>query len=80
MGIGAICHTVNPRLFPEQIAWVVNHAQDRIVITDITFVAVRSRSQPRCHVSGVMVVLTASAYAGDVVENAIAYEDWIAAI
>ncbi len=28
MGIGAICHTVNPRLFPEQIAWIINHAQD----------------------------------------------------
>ena len=35
MGIGAICHTVNPRLFPEQIAWIVNHAQDRVVMTDI---------------------------------------------
>src|SRR5207253_8314613 len=38
MGIGAICHTVNPRLFPEQIAWIVNHAEDRVVITDTTFV------------------------------------------
>ncbi|MDU6750513.1 MAG: AMP-binding protein, partial [Bradyrhizobium sp.] len=38
MGIGAICHTVNPRLFPEQIAWIINHAQDRVVITDLTFV------------------------------------------
>ena len=38
MGLGAICHTVNPRLFPDQIAWIVNHAQDRIVITDLTFV------------------------------------------
>ena len=38
MGIGAICHTVNPRLFPEQIAWIVNHAEDRVVMTDTTFV------------------------------------------
>ena len=38
MGIGAICHTVNPRLFPEQIAWIINHAQDRVVMVDITFV------------------------------------------
>jgi len=28
-GIGAIYHTVNPRLFPEQIVWIVNHAEDR---------------------------------------------------
>ena len=37
-GIGAIYHTVNPRLFPEQIAWIINHAEDRIVMTDLTFV------------------------------------------
>jgi len=34
MGIGAICHTVNPRLFPEQIAWIINHAEDRVVMVD----------------------------------------------
>ena len=34
----AVYHTVNPRLFPEQIAWIINHAEDRIVMTDLTFV------------------------------------------
>ena len=38
MGIGAICHTVNPRLFPDQIAWIINHAEDRVVMIDLTFV------------------------------------------
>src|SRR3954454_11385282 len=38
LGIGAIYHTVNPRLFPEQIVWIINHAQDRVVMTDLTFV------------------------------------------
>src|SRR5919108_4483215 len=38
LGIGAIYHTVNPRLFPEQIVWIINHAEDRVVMTDITFV------------------------------------------
>src|SRR5437588_9669340 len=37
MGIGAIYHTVNPRLFPDQIAWIVNHAEDRVMMTDLTF-------------------------------------------
>jgi fatty-acyl-CoA synthase len=36
MGIGAICHTVNPRLFPDQIAWIINHAEDRVVMIDLT--------------------------------------------
>ena len=40
MGIGAICHTVNPRLFPDQIAWIINHAEDRVVMTDLTFVPI----------------------------------------
>jgi fatty-acyl-CoA synthase len=37
-GIGAVYHTVNPRLFPDQIAWIINDAEDRIVMTDLTFV------------------------------------------
>ena len=40
MGIGAICHTVNPRLFPDQIAWIINHAEDRVVMTDLTFIPI----------------------------------------
>jgi fatty-acyl-CoA synthase len=28
LGIGAVYHTVNPRLFPEQIAWIINHAEE----------------------------------------------------
>ena len=40
MCIGAVLHTLNPRLFPEQIAWIINHAQDRVVMTDLTFVPV----------------------------------------
>jgi fatty-acyl-CoA synthase len=34
--IGAVLHTVNPRLFPEQIAFIVNHARDRILFADVT--------------------------------------------
>ncbi len=37
-GTGAICHTINPRLFPEQIAYIVNHAEDRYMFVDLTFV------------------------------------------
>ena len=37
MGIGAIYHTLNPRLFPEQIVWIMNHAEDKAVFVDLTF-------------------------------------------
>ncbi|POZ62069.1 3-(methylthio)propionyl-CoA ligase [Chromobacterium alticapitis] len=36
-GGGAVCHTVNPRLFPEQIAWIINHAEDKVLMFDATF-------------------------------------------
>lgn len=37
-GSSAVLHTVNPRLFPEQLAYVINHAGDKILFTDLTFV------------------------------------------
>jgi fatty-acyl-CoA synthase len=37
MGIGAICHTLNPRLHPDQICWIINHAEDKVIFVDLTF-------------------------------------------
>jgi fatty-acyl-CoA synthase len=37
MGIGAVCHTLNPRLHPDQICWIINHAEDRIIFVDPGF-------------------------------------------
>ena len=36
-GMGAVCHTINPRLFPEQIVYIVNHAEDSYLFVDLTF-------------------------------------------
>ncbi len=46
MGIGAVCHTLNPRLFPEQLCYIINHAQDRLLIVDETFLPILA-AQPR---------------------------------
>jgi len=40
MGMGAICHTLNPRLFQEQLCYIINHAEDKIIFTDLTFLPV----------------------------------------
>jgi fatty-acyl-CoA synthase len=78
MGIGAICHTVNPRLFPEQIAWIINHAQDRIVMTDITFVPILEKVADKMPSVERYVVLTDKAHMPQTtLKNAINYEDWI---
>lgn len=37
-GAGYVCHTLNPRLFPEQLIFMINHAEDRFVMTDPMFV------------------------------------------
>ena len=37
MGIGAVCHTLNPRLFPDQLCYIINHAEDKVLLTDLTF-------------------------------------------
>ncbi|MBN3809913.1 3-(methylthio)propionyl-CoA ligase [Paraburkholderia sp. Ac-20347] len=47
-GFGAVCHTINPRLFPEQIAWIVNHADDRYVMFDLTFAPLVDALAPQC--------------------------------
>jgi fatty-acyl-CoA synthase len=78
MGIGAICHTVNPRLFPDQIAWIVNHAQDRILITDLTFIPVLEKIAANLPSIERYVVLTDAAHMpATTLKNAVAYEDWI---
>lgn len=78
MGIGAICHTINPRLFPEQIAWIANHAQDRVLLTDITFIPLLEKLAPQLTSIERFVVLTDSAHMPKTsLRGAIAYEDWI---
>jgi fatty-acyl-CoA synthase len=47
-GMGAVIHTVNPRLFPEQIAYIVNHAEDRYVFFDLTFAPLVEKLAPAC--------------------------------
>ena len=79
-GAGAIYHTVNPRLVPEQIAWVVNHAEDRVVLTDLTFVPLLEALAPKLPTVERYVVLTDGAHMpATSLRGAIAYEDWIAA-
>ncbi len=37
-GAGFVCHTINPRLFPEQLTYIMNHAKDRVLFFDATFI------------------------------------------
>ena len=78
-GIGAITHTVNPRLFPEQIAWIVNHAEDRLLFLDLTFVPMIEAIQDKLPTIERYVVLTDAAHMPQTgLKGAVAYEDWLA--
>jgi fatty-acyl-CoA synthase len=47
-GMGAVLNTVNPRLFPDQIAWILNHAEDGVVFFDPCFASLVEALAPRC--------------------------------
>jgi fatty-acyl-CoA synthase len=79
LGIGAVYHTVNPRLFPDQIAWIINHAEDRIVIADLTFVPLLEKLADRLPTIERYVILTDGAHMPKTtLREAVAYEEWIA--
>ncbi|MBX9829013.1 MAG: fatty-acid--CoA ligase [Xanthobacteraceae bacterium] len=78
LGIGAVYHTVNPRLFPDQICWIVNHAEDRLMFVDLTFLPVLEKHAHGLKSIERFVVLTDAAHMpATSLKNAIAYEDWI---
>jgi len=81
LGVGAVYHTVNPRLFPEQIVWIVNHASDRVMITDLTFVPLLEKIADKLPTIERYIVLTDGAHMPKTtLKNAVAYEDWIAEV
>ena len=78
-GIGAICHTVNPRLFPDQIAWIVNHAEDRLMLVDLTFVPLLEALADRLPSLERTIVLTDEAHMPETsLRGAVSYESWLA--
>src|ERR1700761_1992599 len=77
-GVGAVYHTVNPRLYPEQIAWIMNDAEDRVALIDLTFVPLMEALADKLPTVERFVVLTDAAHMpATKLRGAIAYEDWI---
>ena len=46
-GAGFVCHTINPRLFPEQLVYIMNHAEDRVLFFDATFLPLVKAVKPQ---------------------------------
>ena len=60
-GLGAVCHTINPRLFPEQILYILRHAADAVLFVDTTFLPLVEKLAPQCPDLRAVVVLCAEA-------------------
>ena len=58
MGIGAVCHTLNPRLFADQLCYIINHAEDKIIFTDLTFLPVLLENRAKMPTVKTFVVMT----------------------
>ncbi len=65
-GSGAVCHTLNPRLFADQIDYIVNHAEDRFIFVDSTFVPVIAAVADRLPTLEGLVVMTDADHMPDV--------------
>ncbi len=78
-GSGFVCHTINPRLFPDQITFMINHAEDRWVLTDPAFVPLlESIVDATPNVEGYVVLTDDAHMPATTLPNAISYESFIA--
>ena len=80
-GSERVLHTINPRLLPDQIAWIANHAEDQILCFDMTFLPIIQAIHAHCKTVKKWVALCdADKLPQDTgIPNLVSYEDWIGA-
>jgi fatty-acyl-CoA synthase len=78
-GSGAVLHTLNPRLHPDQVVWIADNAEDQIIFFDLTFLPLIETIATRLTAVKAFVVMTDRAHmpASDKVPNLLCYEDLI---
>jgi len=77
-GVGGIYHTLNPRLFPEQLSYIINHAEDKIILTDLTFVPVLEGIEKDIPNVKAIIIMTDAAHMPETsLKNVLCYEDLI---
>ena len=78
-GAGYVCHTINPRLFPEQITFIINHAEDKYILTDPMFLPLLDKLAEHLKgVEGYIVMCSDAAMPETNLRNAVSYESLIA--
>lgn len=74
-GQGAVCHTINPRLSAEQLIYVVNHAEDKVLFVDVTFVPILEAVKDALPADLTYVIMTDRAHMPENSLNALCYEE-----
>ncbi len=77
-GIGAVCHTINPRLSAEQMIYIVNHAEDEMIFVDTTFVPILEAVKSHLRDGITYVILTDRAHMPENSLDALCYEELLA--
>jgi len=76
MGHGAIVHTLNPRLFSDQLAYIINHAEDQYIFLDLTFVPLLEALQERLPLVKGFIIMTDDEHMPETsLKNPICYEE-----
>ncbi|MDA9230284.1 long-chain-fatty-acid--CoA ligase [Alphaproteobacteria bacterium] len=77
-GVGGVYHTLNPRLFPEQLTYIINHAEDKVIMTDLSFVPVLEGIEKDIPNVKAIIIMTDAAHMPDTsLSNVVCYEDLI---
>lgn len=78
-GMGAVCHTINPRLFPEQIVYIVNHAEDQLLFVDLNLLPAVEKLLPQLKTVRHVVAMTDRAHLPKdcKIPNLLVYEELI---
>jgi fatty-acyl-CoA synthase len=78
-GSGAVLHTLNPRLHPEQVAWIADHAEDQVLFFDLSFLSLVETIAPRMKTIKAFVAMTSRDFmpVASTIPNLLCYEDLI---
>ncbi|MFT4766459.1 MAG: acyl-CoA synthetase (AMP-forming)/AMP-acid ligase II [Oleispira sp.] len=77
-GIGSVLHTINPRLFPEQLVYIINHAEDRWIFVDLSFVPLLEAIQDQISsVEGFIIMADSANMPETSLKNVMCYETLI---
>ncbi len=76
-GIGAVCHTINIRLSPQQTEFIINHSEDKVIFVDATLVPLLEKVSPKLETVEHYIIINAPKNFSSSLPNILHYEDFL---